>query len=195
MDRTEITELLQKHTSGNREVIDELIPVVYEKLQQMARHRLSNERKNHTLSTTALVHEAYIKLVDFDQINWQNRDHFFGIASQIMRNILVDYAVEQNAQKRGGKQCRVTLGDRHAISEVNIEDILAIHQALDHLKKFDERQVRVVECRFFGGLTINETSDALNISVPTVCRDWKMAKAWLNREINNQCEMREVHEV
>ncbi len=193
MDRTEITELLKKHTSENREVIDELIPLVYEKLLHMARQRLSNERKNHTLSTTALVHEAYIKLVDFDQINWQNRDHLFGIASQIMRNILVDYAVKQNAQKRGGKQQRITLGDRHAISEINIDDIIAIHQALDHLEKIDERQVRVVECRFFGGLTIDETSDALNISVPTVCRDWKIARAWLNREINNQCEMQEVN--
>lgn len=186
MDKAEITGLLQKHTSGNREVIDELIPLVYEKLHQMARQRLNGERKNHTLSTTALVHEAYIKLVDFDQINWQNRDHFFGIASQIMRNILVDYAVKQNAQKRGGKQHRVTLGEKHAISEVNLDDILAVHQALDHLEKIDERQVRVVECRFFGGLTINETSSALKISTPTVCRDWKLARAWLNRELNSQ---------
>lgn len=195
MDKAEITGLLQKHTSENREVIDELIPLVYEKLHQMAQQRLSGERKNHTLSTTALVHETYIKLISFNQINWQNRDHFFGIASQIMRNILVDYAVKQNAQKRGGKQQRITLGENHAISEINLEDILAIHQALDHLEKIDERQVRVVECRFFGGLTINETSNALNISIPTVCRDWKMAKAWLNREVNNQCEIRAVHEV
>lgn len=186
MNRSEITELLHKHSSGSREVIDELIPLVYDKLQELARQRLSNERKNHTLSTTALVHEAYLKLVDFNKINWQNRDHFYGIASQIMRNILVDYAVKQNAQKRGGKQHRVTLGEKHAISEVNLDDILAVHQALDHLEKIDERQVRVVECRFFGGLTIEETSSALKISTPTVSRDWKLARAWLNRELNSQ---------
>ncbi len=183
MDKSDITTLLHKHASGSREAIDELIPLVYEKLHQMARHRLNGERKNHTLSTTELVHEAYLKLVQFNEINWQNRDHFFGIASQIMRNILVDYAVKQNAQKRGGKQHKVTLGESHAISEVNLDDILAIHQALDHLEKIDERQARVVECRFFGGLTIDETSSALNISTPTVCRDWKVARAWLNREL------------
>lgn len=184
MDKSKITALLQKHSSGNPEALDELIPIVYDKMQQMAQFRLYGERDDHTISTTALVHEAYLKLIDFDRIDWQNRDHFFGIASQVMRNILVDYAVKQNAQKRGGKQHRVTLGEADAVTEVNLHDILAVHQALERLEEIDNRQVRVVECRFFGGLTIEETSKALGISTPTVSRDWKMARAWLNRELS-----------
>lgn len=184
MDSSRITALLQKHASGNREAIDELMPIVYDKMQQMAKYRLYGERNDHTLNTTDLVHEAYLKLIDFDRIDWQNRNHFFGIASQVMRNILVDYAVKQQAQKRGGKQQRVTLGEAAGVTELNLDDVLTIHQVLERLEKIDERQVRVVECRFFGGLTIEETSRALNISTPTVSRDWKMARAWMNRELS-----------
>jgi len=184
MEKVNITQLLQDHASGNREALDKLMPLVYDEMQQMARFRLYNERDDHTLSATALVHEAYLKLVDFDQIEWQNRDHFFGIASQVMRNILVDYAVKQKAQKRGGDRQKVTLGEKVVSKEIKLHDIISIHQALERLEKLDERQVRVVECRFFGGLTIEETAKALNISEPTVSRDWKMARAWLNRELS-----------
>ncbi len=184
MGKVQITKLLQDHASGNRDALDKLMPLVYKQMQELARYRLYHEKKDHTLSTTALVHEAYLKLVDFDRIEWQNRNHFFAIASQVMRNILVDHAVKQSAQKRGGDWQKVTLGEKDAAQEVQLHDILSIHQALERLEKLDERQVRVVECRFFGGLTIEETSEALNISTPTVSRDWKMARAWLNRELS-----------
>lgn len=126
MEKAKITKLLQDHASGNREALDKLMPLVYEKMQRMARFRLFREGNDHILNTTALVHEAYLKLVDFDRIEWQNRDHFFGIASQVMRNILVDYAVKQNAQKRGGNLQRVTLAEKDGAKEVNLLDILSI---------------------------------------------------------------------
>lgn len=184
MDTARITELLEAHASGENGALDRLMPLVYDEMQQMARHRLLGEKSGHTFNTTDLVHEAYLKLIDFNRINWQNRKHFYGIASQIMRNILVDYAVKQQAQKRGGKQQRVTLGEADAVTEMNIHELLSIHNALKRLEEIDERQVRVVECRFFGGLTIEETAEALEISTPTVSRDWKMARAWLNRELS-----------
>lgn len=183
MKTAKITELLEAHASGESDALDQLMPLVYNEMQDMAHRRLLGERPGHTFNTTALVHEAYLKLVDFNRINWQNRSHFFGIASQIMRNILVDYAVKQQAQKRGGKNQRVTLGEADAISEMNIHELLSVHDALKRLESIDERQVRVVECRFFGGLTIEETAETLGISTPTVSRDWKMARAWLNREL------------
>lgn len=183
MEKNRITKLLEAHASGENQALDKLMPLVYNEMQQMAHQRLLGERAGHTLSTKALVHEAYLKLVDFNRIDWQNRLHFFGIASQVMRNILVDYAVKKQAQKRGGKQQRVTLGEADAITEMNIHDLLSVHEALKKLEKLDERQVRVVECRFFGGLTIEETAETLGISTPTVSRDWKMARAWLNREL------------
>ncbi len=184
METDKITKLLQAHTSGDSRALNQLIPLVYDELKRMAQIRLVGERSDHTLSSTELVHEAYLKLIDFDHIDWQNRYHFFGIASQIMRNILVDYAVKQQAQKRGGNRKRVSLGETDAITDVKLHDILSIHHALEKLEKLDKRQVRVVVCRFFGGLTIDETAKTLDISTPTVSRDWKMAKAWLNRELS-----------
>lgn len=188
MDESRITELLKAHASGDQKAMDELMPLVYEQLQQMAHRRLLGERHGHTLNTTALVHEAYLKLVDFNRIDWQNRNHFFGIASQIMRNVLVDYALKRKAEKRGGNRQRVTLGEADAVTEVNLHDILSIQDALEKLESLDERQVRIVECRFFGGLTIDETARALEISPPTVSRDWRMARAWLNRELAEQID-------
>lgn len=189
MDTTKITDLLRAHSSGDSKALDELMPIVYDKMQNMAHQRLRGERSNHTLSTTALVHEAYLKLIDFNRIDWQNRNHFYGIASQIMRNILVDYAVKRQAEKRGGKNQRITLGDDDAVTEMNLHDVLSIHHALERLEAVDQRQVKVVECRFFGGLTIEETANALEISTPTVSRDWKMARAWLNRELKEKDEL------
>ncbi len=183
MDRSQITTLLQAYASGDQHALDELIPLVYNEMHSMAKGRLTGERSDHTYSATALVHEAYLKLVDFNRIDWKNRNHFFAIASQIMRNILVDYAVKQNAQKRGGNNKKVTLGDAHLKKEMNVEEILSIDQALRRLEELDERQAKIVECRFFGGLTIEETANTLGISEPTVNRDWKIARAWLNREL------------
>jgi len=184
MDTSQITTLLQAHASGDEHALDELMPLVYSEMHKMAEGRLIGERPDHTYSATALVHEAYLKLVDFNRIDWQNRNHFFAIASQIMRNILVNYAVKQQAQKRGGKSNKITLGEKHLKKEINLDEIISIDQALTKLEKLDERQAKVVECRFFGGLTIKETADTLGISEPTVSRDWKVARAWLNRELS-----------
>lgn len=184
MEKSQITRLLQAHASGKSEALNELIPLVYSEMHKMAQGRLAGESPDHTYSATALVHEAYLKLVDFNRINWQNRFHFFGIASQIMRNILVDYAVKKQAEKRGGKRDRVTLGEEHIKEVMNLEDVLSVDHALKKLEILDERQAKVVECRFFGGLTIEETANTLGISEPTVSRDWKIARAWLNRELS-----------
>lgn len=185
MDRSQITTLLQAHAYGDSDAMDELIPLVYNEMHKMARGRMIGENDDHTFCATGLVHEAYLKLLEFNRIEWQNRNHFFGIASQIMRNILVDYAVKQKAQKRGGNRQKVTLCDEDAATEVNIHDILSIDHALKRLETYDERQVCVVECRYFGGLTVEETAETLGISVSTVSRDWKMARAWLNRELGS----------
>lgn len=185
MDRSRITTLLQAHASGDRHALDELIPLVYREMHQIAKGRLLGERPNHTYDATALVHEAYLKLAGLNRLNWQNREHFFAIASQVMRNILVNYAVRQNAQKRGGQRIRITLGEEHARHEIPLDDIISVDEALRRLHRIDERQARVVECRFFGGLTIEETSRALGISAPTVSRDWKVARAWLTRELSD----------
>ena len=183
METSDITTLLQAHASGDMHALDELMPLVYEEMHKMARGRLMGERPDHTYSATALVHEAYLKLVDFNRIDWQNRSHFFAIASRVMRNILVNYAVKRKAEKRGGDNEKVTLGEYHVAIELNLEDIISVDHALSKLEELDERQAKVVECRFFGGLTIEETAETLGISEPTVSRDWKMARAWLNREL------------
>lgn len=188
MDTVKITELLKAHSSGDQEALDDLMPLVYVDMLKMAHYRLLGERSDHTLNTTDLVHEAYLKMVQFNRIDWENRAHFFGIASQVMRNILVDYAVKKKAQKRGGDRQRVTLGKQNLSTEVNLHEILSIHQALEQLAEIDKRQVHVVECRFFGGLTLEETAKALDISTATVSRDWRMARAWLNRELSQSEE-------
>lgn len=185
MTTGEITALLKAHASGDPDALNELFPRVYDQLRRIARQRMRGERTDHTLRTTGLVHEAYMELVDLSRVDWQDRQHFFAVAARVMRNLLVDYAVKRNAEKRGGDRDRVPLAEGDAVTEVILEDVVAVHQALDHLEAVDERQARVVECRFFGGLTIEETSDALGISSSTVGRDWRMARAWLNRELTN----------
>lgn len=179
-----ITAIIKQQTSGIDEgFMNDLMPLVYEEMKIIARRQLNRERADHTFSTTALVHEAYLKLSSFDRIDLKNRNHFFGIASHIMRNILASYAVKKNAQKRGGDRNKITLGDEALAVEYNLEDILSVHHALEKLSKLDERQVRVIECRFFGGMTLEETAEALGISDRTVSRDWEMARAWLNIEL------------
>ena len=180
-----VTALLRAHTSGDPSALDKLWTEVYDVLQQMARRRMRRERAGHTLNTTALVHEAYLEMVDLDAVEWQDRNHFFALASRVMRNVLVDHAVKRKAKKRGGDRDRVPLRDKDAATQVDLDAVLSVHQALDELETVDERQVRVVECRFFGGLTIEETSKALDISPATVGRDWRAARAWLNRALSN----------
>ncbi len=184
-DSSDVTQLLRAHAQGDRQALDALLPRIYDELRRIAHGRLRGERPGHTLHTTDLVHEAYLKLVRLDRMDWQSRAHFFAIASQAMRNILVDYAVRQKAQKRGGDQHRVPLEDADLGLEAPLDDLVALNQALDQLGDLDERQARVVECRFFGGLTIDETAEALGISPATVSRDWAMARAWLNRTLTS----------
>ncbi|WP_069130001.1 sigma-70 family RNA polymerase sigma factor [Rhodohalobacter halophilus] len=184
MERVSITSLLKAHSSGDEYALDQLIPLVYSEMHRMAEGRLIGERPDHTYSATALVHEAYLKLVDFNKIDWKNRNHFFGIASQVMRNILVNYAVRKKADKRGGDNHKVTLSAEHVKFEADLHDIITVDSALKKLEQIDARQAKVVECRFFGGLTISETAGVLGISEPTVSRDWQVARAWLNREIS-----------
>lgn len=185
MGHGEITKLLKAHTAGDSGALNDLLPLVYDELRRMAHRRMRQERAGHTFSTTALVHEAYLELVDLDRIDWQDRNHFYAVASRVMRNVLVDYATKRRAEKRGGDRDRVPLREGDAASGVNLDEVLAVHQALNRLEAVDERQVRVVECRFFGGLTIDETSEVLDISPATVGRDWRAARAWLNRELTN----------
>ena len=178
-----ITALLQQLSEGNRNVEAELIPQIYGELRQLAARYMRGERRNHTLQPTALVHEAYERLIQQPQIPWQSRAHFFATASQMMRHILVDYARTRQAAKRGGIKQQVTLDDAvHPATDQSV-DVLALHEALERLAKFDVRQSRIVELHFFGGLTFEEIAEVLNVSERTVKRDWSMARAWLKGEL------------
>lgn len=183
MESSEITRLLQAQAEGDHDAYDSLIPLVYEKLRSIAHNRMLGERDDLTLNTTDVVHEAYLKLIEFDRINWKNRSHFFAIASQVMRNILVDYAMKKKTEKRGGRYNRVTLQKAGGSVEVDLDQLLSIHHALERLSEFDERSAKVVECRYFGGLNMEEIGEALGVSTRTVHRDMNIASAWLNREL------------
>ena len=185
MGHGDITKLLKAHTTGDPDALDALFPLVYNELRRIAHHRLRGERHDHTLQTTALVHEAYLELVDVDQASWEDRRHFFAMASRVMRHVLVDYAVKRKAQKRGGGHPKVPLEEGDAPFVIDLAEALALHQALEQLEGIEARAARVVECRFFGGLTIEETADVLDISAATVGRDWRVARAWLNRALTN----------
>jgi len=176
---SEVTELLQQWSDGQPEALDELLPRVYTELRKLAASYLRRERPTHTLQATALVHEAFVKLVDQCAVRWQNRAHFFGIAAQVMRRILVDYARAHGAAKRGAGDTPVPLDERLIGAHVIDIDILALDEALTRLATIDPQQSRVVELRFFGGLTMEETAEVLHISPATVGRDWTLAKAWL----------------
>lgn len=179
----EITRLLTEVTNGNAEAVDELMPLVYSEMRRIARRHLSRERRDHTLQPTALVHEAYLKLVEQRGISWQNRAHFFAIAAQIMRRILIDYARIHGAQKRGGLAVKLSLDAVDAIQKEQYPQLIVLDEALSRLEDYDPRQGRIVELRFFGGLTEEEISEVIGISVRTVKRDWKVARAWLYREM------------
>jgi RNA polymerase sigma factor (TIGR02999 family) len=181
----EITQLLLDLSGGNREAVEALMPLVYEELRLLAHRQLRQERRGHTLNTTALVHEAYLKLIDQQRVNWQSRAHFFALAAQAMRRILINYANSRLAKKRGGGQRVVTFNEESVVQEARAEELVALDEALSELAKLNERQSKVVECQFFGGLTHEEIAAALGVSVPTVRRDWRLARAWLSQELAN----------
>jgi RNA polymerase sigma factor (TIGR02999 family) len=182
----EITRLLDDLTLGKEHAFDDLLPLVYRELRQRAASNLRRERQNHTLQPTALVHEAFMKLVDQRNVRWQNRAHFFGVAAQAMRRILVDHARTHGRVKRGGAGPLVTLDEAMIAGESRSIDLLALDQALERLAALDERQARVVELRFFGGLSVEETAEVLQISPATIKREWSMAKAWLHSQLSAQ---------
>jgi RNA polymerase sigma factor (TIGR02999 family) len=179
-----VTQLLLAWRQGNQSAFEELIPLVYDELRRLAHRQLRSERPNHTLQTAELVHETYLRLVDSSRVNWQNRAHFLAVAAQSMRRILVDAARSRQSLKRGGDQTRVALDAELTIAGAANVDVVALDDALEALSLADQRKSRVVELRFFGGLSVDETAEVLDISPETVMRDWKVAKAWLFKELN-----------
>lgn len=182
----EITRLLADWSKGDRQALEKLTPLVYDELRRLAARYLRQERAGHTLQSTALVHEAYLKLVGQNNVRWQNRAHFFGIAAQMIRRILVDYARARKADKRGAGAERLSLDEAIALPGSPDLDLVALDDALDGLSQIDARQSRLVELRFFAGLTLEETAEVMQMSVATAKRDWVSAKAWLSREIRRQ---------
>ena len=179
----QVTQLLGELREGDREAFDELLPIIYEELHRLAHLKLRGNRPGGTLNTTALVHEAYFKLVNHHAVDWSGRTHFFAVAARAMRQVVIDRARRRQAQKRGGDVAKITLDESRIAVEAQAGRLLALDEALSLLEDFDERQAQVVEYRFFGGLTIEETAAALDVSASTVKRDWRTAKAWLAREM------------
>ena len=184
-DSSHITQLLIAWSDGRREALDDLMPIVYADLRQVAAGYMRREAAGHALQPTALVHEAYVRLVDQKQVKWRNRAHFFGVAAVLMRRILVDHARRRRAEKRGGDWERVTLAGDEVAADTHKEiDVLALDEALERLAQFDPQQERIVELRYFGGLTIDETAEVVGISAATVVREWTIAKAWLRADLS-----------
>jgi len=181
---SQVTKLLRVWRGGDRAALDALLPLVYDELRRVAHHHLRNERPDHTLQSAALVNEAYFRLVGQDPPELESRTHFFAVAAQLMRQILVDYARRHRASKRGGGVCMLTLDDAAAVPQRKNVDVVALDDALNTLAEVDPRQSRVVELRFFAGLSLEETSKVMGIATATVQRDWTAARAWLHREIS-----------
>jgi len=179
----DVTVLLRQLSDGNQDVLAELIPLVYDELRRLAAYHLRQERSNHTLQATALVHEAYLHLVDQRQVDWKNRSHFFGVAAHLMRRILLMHARKLHAAKRGGSAQKISLDEAAVFTSEQSAELMALEELLTRLGQLDAQQARVVELRFFGGLSVEETAELMNISPATVKRDWAMAKAWLGREL------------
>jgi RNA polymerase sigma factor (TIGR02999 family) len=179
-----VSQLLLDWSNGDRAALDKLVPLVQPELRRLARRHMRRERPGHTLQTTALVHEVYLKLVDKSHPDWQSRAHFFAVAAQLMRRIMVDHAREQRAQKRGGGAVKIELDEAALVGEGRAAELIALDEALDRLAKFDPRKSQVVEMRYFGGLTIEEIADVLKIHPNTATRDWSAARAWLYAELN-----------
>jgi RNA polymerase sigma factor (TIGR02999 family) len=183
-----VTRLLKAWSGGQHEALEQLVPLVYHELHRLAHRYMATERHGHTLQSTALVHEAYQRLVDLQDVNWQNRSHFFAVSAQLMRRILVDYARARRYSKRGGELRRIALNEAVAVFSDRRKDVVALDDALCALARIDARKAQVVELRFFGGLSVEETAEVLHVSPDTVLRDWRLAKAWLLRELSNREE-------
>ncbi|MDZ7639220.1 MAG: sigma-70 family RNA polymerase sigma factor [Bryobacterales bacterium] len=185
MSTLDVTTLLARWSSGDAGALEQLTPIVYDELRRIARRHLARERKDHTLQSTALVHEAYLRLIGGSGSEYHNRQHFFAVAAQVIRRVLVDHARAVNAAKRGGGAQKILLEDQPEASSPaeNVAEILALHEALERLAAFDQQQARIVELRYFAGLSIEETANVLSVSPATVKRDWVMARAWLAREL------------
>lgn len=181
-----VTQLLREWRAGNRAALDRLVPLVYEELRLQAARYLRRERPGHTLQTTALIHEAYLRLVGAQDIRWQSRAHFFAVAANLMRRILIDHARSNQAAKRGGTNIKLSFAEAIIVANKQDVDVLAVDEALDRLAAIDPQQARIVELRFFGGLSVEETAEALDISPRTVKRDWAVARVWLHREISKR---------
>jgi RNA polymerase sigma factor (TIGR02999 family) len=180
----EVTELLRKWSDGDKAALEELTPVIYAELHRIAKRYMSRERENHTLQTTALVNEAYMRLIDWKTAKWENRAHFFGVSAQLMRRILVDFA--RKRPKAGEAQARhVSLEEAFVVTDEKSEDLVALDEALTELSKFDERKSKIVELKFFGGLSVEEIAEVLRVAPITVMREWQKAKAWLYRELSH----------
>lgn len=174
-----VTQLLVKWSKGDKAALDELMPLIHSELRRMARRYMARERPGHTLQTTALINEAYLRLVDQQAVEWQDRAHFFALAAQIMRHILVDYARKHQSERRGGGAEKIALDDVAVANQERASELVALDEALDALAALDPRQSQVVELRFFGGLTVEETAEVLRVAPVTVMREWRTAKAWL----------------
>ncbi len=179
----QITQLLVDWGKGDEFALERLMPLVYDELRRMARAYMRRQPSGHTFQTTELIHEAYLKLAKQDERNWQNRAHFFGVAAQAMRHILVDYARSKQSQKRGGWQERITIADNLVVSSDKSKEMVELDDALNNLTALDERKGRVVELKYFGGLTHEEIAEVLKISIETVKRDWRFSRTWLLREL------------
>lgn len=184
-DTQQITHMLRDWSGGDREALEGLLPLVYDELHRQAASFLRRERSDHTLQATALINETYLKLIDQRNVSWENRTHFFAIAASLMRRILVDHARSKNREKRGGDAINLTLNEEliSSAGEEKSIDLMALDEALTRLEKLDEQQAKIVELRYFSGLTLEETAEALRISRTTVATNWAMAKAWLHREL------------
>ncbi|MGA2581620.1 MAG: sigma-70 family RNA polymerase sigma factor [Bryobacteraceae bacterium] len=187
MDK-DVTTLLLEWRGGNRAALDELMPLIYAEFRQLASRALSRERPNHTLQSTALAHELYLKLIDQKRAQWGDREHFFAMASQIIRRILVDYARRRHAQRRGGLDTRITLDEALAPQQDRDFNLVVLDNALEALSQIDSQQARIIELRFFGGLSIEATGRILGVSPSTVNREWNLARAWLYRELSRSAD-------
>lgn len=183
LSQNQVTQLLLDWSNGDKAALDKLVPVVYQELRRLAAYYMRRERPGHTLQTSALVNEAYMRLVDYSQMRWQSRAHFFAIAAQAMRRILVEHARKRHFAKRGGGAVKVSFDEAAIVSQEQASDLVALDDALTSLEVMDERKARIVELRYIGGLSIEETAEVLAISPATVQREWRAAKAWLYREI------------
>ncbi len=185
-EQQEISLILKDWSGGKNESADVLLPLVYDELRKIAAQYLRKERKEHTLQPTELAHEAYLKLIDISNVDWQDRAHFFAVSAQVIRNILVDHARAKATNKRGGDFQRIVLDENVSFSDEQDLDLLALDEALKQLATFDEQQSKIVELRFFGGLTIEETAEVLNLSPATIKREWTLAKAWLHKTLSDK---------